>query len=550
MVRILHSTAQPLRAYTGLANPQEDSADKWLGAALSKYRIIRRIARGGMGVVYEAVDPVLQRRVAVKLLPEALTRDAIAQHKFLSEARAAARLNHPNVVPVHDAGEHRGVPYLVMELLEGGSANDRLKTWGPFPWAEATRVIADVCRGLAAAHAVGLIHRDIKPSNIMRGRDGTVKLADFGLAAAVSAVTGSLSPQSGNIVGTPMYMSPEQCRGSRLNARSDLYSLGATYFALLTNSPPYNGRGAMDMMYGHCSKPVPDPRELQPDVPVGCAELIALMMAKKPEDRPATAETLLAELDRLAARATNPDATPHDWRPDPPMAELCEVTRIESRSRIKHPWLYRTLFVLTLIIGLFPLIWKWTASLRFQHQGPYLAWVTDSTLHIVPVNDSDVMKEIVLELPGQGEVLVASGSSKILVARGREIYVIDAATRKPDESNFKIEGKVTAVAVHPSGDRVALGMETADGQQIIIAKTNGDESRQIPIGDKASPDITALAFAGEDLVIGFSSPTRPLNSMQYYSDSSLCAPKMHQTESRYYLYPAASLLSMWTPLHA
>jgi len=151
-----HTTGHPLRASTGRALAHEDSYDRWLGATLGKYRIIRRIARGGMGVVYEAVDPVLQRRVAVKLLPEALTRDSIAQSKFLSEARAAARLNHANVVPVHDAGEHRGVPYLVMELLEGGSANDRLKTWGPFPWAEATRVIADACRGLAAAHAVGL----------------------------------------------------------------------------------------------------------------------------------------------------------------------------------------------------------------------------------------------------------------------------------------------------------------------------------------------------------------------------------------------------------
>ena len=142
--------------------------DRWIDASLGEYRV-SRIGRGGMGVVYQAHDPLLLRSVAIKLLPEDLYTDAEALRKFLGEARAAARISHPNVVAVFEADQEKGIPYLVMELMEGGSAG-WLRAWGAFPWSEATRIIADACRGLIAVHSAGLVHRDIKPSNIMRTR--------------------------------------------------------------------------------------------------------------------------------------------------------------------------------------------------------------------------------------------------------------------------------------------------------------------------------------------------------------------------------------------
>ena len=138
-----------------------------------------------MGVVYQAVDPILQRAVAIKVLREGIAARPESVRKFLREVRTAARLNHPHVVAVYDADQEKGIVYLVMELMEGGSAHDRIHKWGPFDWVEATQVMADACRGLAAVHAAGLIHRDIKPSNVMRAHDGQVKLADFGLALTI-----------------------------------------------------------------------------------------------------------------------------------------------------------------------------------------------------------------------------------------------------------------------------------------------------------------------------------------------------------------------------
>ena len=156
--------------------------DARINTALGKYHICRRIGTGGMGIVYEAEDSWLKRRVALKVLNIPGTTDAQTAKRFLREARAVARLNHANVVIVHEADDHEGVFYLVMELVEGGSMQDALRARGAFDWASATRVLIDACRGLGAAHAAGLIHRDLKPSNLLCTREGVVKLADFGLA--------------------------------------------------------------------------------------------------------------------------------------------------------------------------------------------------------------------------------------------------------------------------------------------------------------------------------------------------------------------------------
>ncbi|MBI5759552.1 MAG: protein kinase [Planctomycetales bacterium] len=281
------------------------SRGKYAGKRLGKFQIVGELGRGGMGVVFEARDTVLERNVAIKMLPRSVAARPEALERFLREARAAAKLHHPHVVAVYDADHFNGQYYIVLELVRGGSLQDSLKT-GPLTWVEATRVVTDACRGLEVAHRAGLVHRDIKPSNLMRSEDGTVKLADFGLVRPNES-TGTTMTGSGSVLGTPQYMSPEQCRSERADERSDLYAMGATYYALLTGQPPYPGDAPLLVMNAHLLDPIPDPRDIDASIAEGCSAIIRRAMAKDPDDRHANAAALIADLEELLTRAETAD---------------------------------------------------------------------------------------------------------------------------------------------------------------------------------------------------------------------------------------------------
>jgi len=291
--------------------------DRRTGMQLGKYRVGNLIGTGGTGAVYEAEDTFLKRRVAIKVLPDVLASDAQAIRRFVLEARAFARVNHPNAVLIFEVNRHEGICYLVMELMRGGSMQDLLDTAGALKWPQATQAVLDACRALVATHAAGLIHRDIKPGNLMCSASGLVKLADFGLAkdAGVSLATYG---QGNKVVGTPHYMSPEQCRGERVDQRGDVYSMGATYYALLTGHPPFDGELPLQVLFAHCSADVPDPRDVDPQIPYVCAAIVQQCMAKEPSARYQSAAELLADLELAlsegpqgmgvgAARATSGD---------------------------------------------------------------------------------------------------------------------------------------------------------------------------------------------------------------------------------------------------
>jgi serine/threonine protein kinase len=282
-----------------------------IGRLVGKYRLRGLLGRGGMGVVYLAHDPRLQRDVALKLLHRERV-DANLAERFLREARAAARLHHPNVVSIYEADEFDGEPYFVMEYVRGVSA-DQLLRRGPLPWSAATAIAAQAARALVAAHAAGLIHRDVKPSNLLLAADGTVKLTDFGLVKLVAQGQTTLSG-AGEVCGTPHFMSPEQARSQPLDERTDQYSLGATYYTLLTGAPPYPGNEPLPLLYAHCGKPVPDPCRVNPAVPAGAAAIVQRAMAKKRGDRYPNAAALLADLEALLGDET------------PQLAELVSTT--------------------------------------------------------------------------------------------------------------------------------------------------------------------------------------------------------------------------------
>jgi WD40 repeat protein len=271
-----------------------------LGQRLGKYRLDAKLGQGGMGVVYRAHDEQLQRDVAVKILPRA-AGVTDAHVRFLREARAVAKLNHPQIVTIHDVGEHQGLAYIVLEYLPAGSVQGQLERQGCYDWPTATRIIADAARGLAAAHAAGLVHRDIKPANLLCAPPGGVKVADFGL---VRTQTGAALTVGGSVVGTPEFMSPEQAQGEALDGRTDLYALGATYFALLTGAPPFLADAPLAVLFMHCSQPAPDVRQLQPSVPASVAQVVARLLAKLPADRYPDAPSLVRDLERILNDAT------------------------------------------------------------------------------------------------------------------------------------------------------------------------------------------------------------------------------------------------------
>ncbi|MBM4073113.1 MAG: serine/threonine protein kinase [Planctomycetes bacterium] len=292
------SSGEPLASPT----PNEAAfALRWMGKSLGKYRIIDMLGQGGMGIVFKAHDPTIERDVAIKLLPDDVAADENALRRFKEEAKAAGKLNHPNVIAIYEISQEGATHFLAMELVTGGSAEDALVKHGAFSVLDATRMMIDACKGLTAAHAVGMVHRDIKPANLLRTADGTAKLTDFGLAKGLTARTQQLT-QTGMVVGTPYFMSPEQCEARPLDARSDIYSLGATYYNLLTGKNPYEESDSiMQIMYAHCHGQVPDPRATNPAIPPACTAIIARAMAKAPTDRYQSAVQMQTDLEAVAA---------------------------------------------------------------------------------------------------------------------------------------------------------------------------------------------------------------------------------------------------------
>ena len=304
---VAHPSSPPLRISGGGSAGEFRSGsrtDSRIGTVLGRLKIASLLGRGGMGTVYEAQDPILGRKVAIKLLSESKAEDPEAQARFLREARAVARLSHPNVVAIYEINDTPPDRYLVLEYVDGGSLADALKD-GPISWREATREIEQACRGLTVAHKAKLIHRDLKPANLLRSTHGIVKLTDFGLVKE-TGLKGVDLTQDNKTLGTPSFMSPEQCHAQPLDVRSEIYSLGATYYALLTGVAPYDDQGSSTgVMMGHCYKPTPDPRARNPELPAEVSHIVLKAMAKRPEERYQTAEEMRCDIQKVLKRSKN-----------------------------------------------------------------------------------------------------------------------------------------------------------------------------------------------------------------------------------------------------
>jgi serine/threonine-protein kinase len=253
-----------------------------------RYEILEELGRGGMGIVFKARDQLLDRLVALKVVRlEDVTEGS--RDRLLTEARVAAKLNHPNIVQIYDCAFARGFLTLAMEYVEGQSLREILAQKGPFPLPAALLILGQVARALEYAHGIGIVHRDIKPANILWTPQKSAKLTDFGIARMIQ----DLKTTRTLVVGTPLYMAPEQITGRGVDHRADIYSLGVTFYELLTGAPPFPHG---DVGYHHIHTPPPDPRTMRPDLPEPLLSVIFKLLAKSPDERYSSATELIHSL--------------------------------------------------------------------------------------------------------------------------------------------------------------------------------------------------------------------------------------------------------------
>jgi serine/threonine protein kinase len=440
--------------------------------------VLGLLGRGGMGVVFQAFDTVLQRVVAIKTLSPQLASSSEATRRFLREARAAAGINHPNVVVIHAVGEQSGMPYLVMEYVAGRTLHDRIHFGPVFDLSMIQNVAWQVADGLAAAHRRGIIHRDIKPRNIMlEDGSGRVRIADFGLALVVGDALQLTSHD--RTVGTPAYMSPEQVQGVRVDHRSDLFSLGCVLHAMVTGSSPFQGSHVVEIARKVADSAVLPLHKQDPRVPASFAAIVQRLLEKDPARRYQSAEELQADLIRQLPSKSYPGATP---------AFPLRVTH-PRRKRV-WPRVAATLAAATLL-----LLAAWAAvhyGRRFW-SGRHPAATMPGVLRVAKSGESDYHT--------LGDALAHAEPGTTIRVVDDEVYRESLQVRGIDRRGVTLEAEGRATLVVPVGRAAAVQIE--DAQDVTI------RGFQIRMGaDQHGIVVTGLNEGVSIEDVAFTQPTR------------------------------------------
>lgn len=296
--------------------PKEFENEIWVGRELGKYKILKLLGCGGMGAVYQAFHTLLDKNVAIKILYPALIHSGTdSLTRFILEAKAAARLEHPNIVQVYDIDKINDVYFIVMQCIEGKTIAQILEERESLPVRQTLAIGIQVAGALDFAHKNGIVHRDVKPANVMVTDDGTVKLTDFGTARWTN-FKGTVTA-TGEVLGTPIYNSPEAILGQPVDARTDMYSLGITLFHMLSGSPPYVGKNPIAIGMQHLDAPIPSIRQQRPEVPEELDALIKKLMAKTPDERFASTEEIVLELGHCTGKVSETDKTEKSHKKEP-----------------------------------------------------------------------------------------------------------------------------------------------------------------------------------------------------------------------------------------
>jgi len=446
---------------------------------LGPYRILRVLGAGGMGVVFQAEDPQLQRLVALKAMLPGLASSDTAKQRFLREARAAAALKHDHIVTIYQVGEDRDVPFLAMEFLEGEALDERLKRAGRLPLAEVLRIGRETALGLAAAHNRDLIHRDIKPANIwleargvvsggvVSGKEPThspltthhspvrVKILDFGLART-STGEAHLT-QAGAIVGTPSYMAPEQAQGKNVGPSCDLFSLGCVLYRMATGELPFRGTDVVSTLIAVATETPKPPHELEAGLPPALSELILRLLAKEPGDRPASAQTVADSLDRIAesSRAGTIQMEAASPVGQTPVGRISQSVQTQpgasATKRLPLPWLAGMAGgVLAAVIA-----------------GVVIFWPTPRGL--VKIESDDPSVEIVFDK--NGPTIKGAGKEPVSLRAGEHGVIVKCGDFTFEADKFVIK----------KGETITLKVELLPGKIQLVQDGNVLGSVEVPL---------------------------------------------------------------------
>jgi eukaryotic-like serine/threonine-protein kinase len=502
-----------------------------------RYELDGVVGRGGMAEVYRARDIRLDRIVAVKTLRDDLARDQTFQARFRREAQSAASLNHPSIVAVYDTGEDMvgptPVPYIVMEYVDGRTLRDLLRDDRRLLPERALEITDGVLRALDYSHRNGIVHRDIKPGNVMLTRTGDVKVMDFGIARAVSDAQATMT-QTAQVIGTAQYLSPEQARGERVDARSDLYSTGCLLYELLTGRPPFTGDSPVAIAYQHVREnPVP-PSRVDPEIPPWADSIVLKAMAKDPGDRYQSAGEMRNDIQRAlqgmpVAAPTRFDAyqgtrrmgqatqmagptgaiPPYDYGPDDD----------RPGGRKKWPWIVAAIAAIAVIAGL---IWgfNYISSSGGNIAVPNVVGATQAQAEreivqagLVPsvvdkASGSVTKGDVISTSPPFGTKLAKNATVKLFVSTGAATVSVPnvvgatetSATSQLQNAGFQVSEKSQPNSTAPAGQVVSqnpkAGTSVAKGSLVTIFVSGGGSQVPSVIGDPQATAQQILSGAG------------------------------------------------------